>query len=360
MLVGWGALAALAGCGGEPGEGVSAWIGAPTPDAVAVERPAAVALAVPPPAADARGELAPAGPAGAAAAVPPPAEDVRSGAIAGDVLLDPEVPGELLSLVAVSSSGAWRSAPVGSDGAFELGGLAPGEVSVRVRGGVDAEPLARVDGVRVEPGATARDPRLAGLDLRERLRLLELRATDAEGAPVGGATALVRAAGAGGRPLRRPLAAGGSRWLLPWPAADVEVRAPGFLPERRDAVQGSLALELRRAPAVRLALADTGALPPHPLRLRADLRPLGGGPPAAPAPATFDAHGEARLAAPALGLHEVRYWLERPGDPLPLGFAGAARATIEVRDEPGEQLFEVSPGRAAVGAAARDLLGREP
>jgi hypothetical protein len=141
-------------------------------------------------------------------------------------------------------------------------GLAAGEYTIVAATG--AQVLAEI-AVTVAAGATADDPRLRDVDLRNRTAQVPVRVTDPVGAPI---QAEVMVAW-------RPAGTGGEQWCVqPYQhhdgrgiaivhpgAVDLCVWAPGFRAVTQDALREPIAFVLRPLPRVSLRWAEAAALP---------------------------------------------------------------------------------------------------
>jgi hypothetical protein len=144
-----------------------------------------------------------------------------------------------------------------SDGSFRWNRLAAGVVDIVIalgRDGAHPEIVHVVPGVEVTAGAVNHPERLAQIDLRPHVTSIEIEVVDPEGAPVRSGTVTLLSADAGHEPVvATPLTAGRATVTAPKRVVDVDVRAPGFLRERRYGLTSSARVELRRAIPVRLA-----------------------------------------------------------------------------------------------------------
>jgi hypothetical protein len=148
--------------------------------------------------------------------------------------------GDLLARISPASNGSfrWNRVPAGRvDVAVALG-----------RSSKRPDIVLVVPGVEVEAGGTNRDPRLAGIDLRSRVTTFHIEAVDPDGKPVPRGTVTLLSADAGREPvLTVPLRAGIAELPSPRDQVDVDVRATGFLRERRLGLTSGARVELRRA-----------------------------------------------------------------------------------------------------------------
>jgi len=128
-----------------------------------------------------------------------PDEDLvqTRGSLAGGLLIDPEVPLPELEFSLSSSQGDQDTLAVG--GGFRFRNLHPGTSRFRVRTRQTNWTVATVEDIPIRAGGETRDPRLQPLDLRGRLRLLQLRLERSDGRPLGEELVKLRADGQGGQ-----------------------------------------------------------------------------------------------------------------------------------------------------------------
>ena len=267
------------------------------------------------------------------------------GAITGAVLLDPEIPRELIEVEVKSYTGGVdhlrysdRRTTLEEDGAFRLGGLLPGEHTVMVRAQNVSEGLRSFSGVVVSSGETSRDPRLAAIDLRRSLWLHRVTLHLPEGSPRPSGRLSFGPAGA------EVLA--GTAWvhdskidvLAEEETIDLVITLQGLQSERREGVHGAIEIDLRRGQAVRLVLAPDVELPEPPFFIKAALVPLGGdggtvdfGVPA------FDETREIVVRAPGTGKMKIAWIAER---------RGASSSTASAVHLDREQIVELLEGVA--------------
>jgi len=307
---------------------------------------------------------------GAAVSVRAPASDLRlvlgsAGTLAGRVLLEPSlqrtlvlVQVERIAPVASPASATLAGSTVLSkDGSFSLSSLVPGTYSLRVIYASNASELARIEDLRVRAGENARDPRLDPLDLRTKLRLLELELVDELERPV-----------AQGRAYSRPSGEADARWAFAESAGtrllllsdgrplDVAVAAEGFFRTRLERLSESRRLTLRRAAQLRLELARGVQLPQPPLCLGVELTPLeadlaGGS--MESRRAFFGQDGVLTCSIASAGAWSVQIVVEKRGPWAMQSFpAGEALPkTLQVAAESSVQVFTIGVDPAALAAA---------
>ena len=121
---------------------------------------------------------------------------MRLGSIAGTILLDREESVGRLS-IQLQNAAFQRQPNVVSteDGAvavdFRLADVPPGATTLRVGVRSDAEPAVEIADLEVRPGEVCLDPRLQPIDLRGRVRSIEIRVVDAAERPMASARVMV-------------------------------------------------------------------------------------------------------------------------------------------------------------------------
>jgi RNA polymerase sigma-70 factor (ECF subfamily) len=199
------------------------------------------------------------------------ASDVRvvvapSAALHGRVLVDAGVPlGELTivlseSLIVPGSYSFDRAQlfQLAADGSFVLDTVKPGAGSLTIAisggeaGSAPLETLTQIDDLTTKSGETLADERLAAIDLRGKLRVLDLHVVDEQGRGVPNAlvSLLPEPIVDPHRPRRYATADedGRVRMLAAAPTYHVQVAAPGFEVLKLPGVPSSRELVLRRAP----------------------------------------------------------------------------------------------------------------
>jgi hypothetical protein len=205
----------------------------------------------------------------------------QDGALEGSLLLPEGVPGERFVIAMRRSEEVEANASVRGHetralpgGRFRVEGVRADRYDVQILLYGSAEPLHTVSGVRVESGETSRDPRLQEVDLRDRLRRIEIALEGRDGGAVGAAQAAIWPAGSGGTPPRRIACEDGSFTLdSPWPVVDVEIRALGYRPHLLESVSTNRKVTLEEGVSVVLELPPGLEPPAAPLVLRVLLIP---------------------------------------------------------------------------------------
>ena len=269
------------------------------------------------------------------------------GAVAGSVLLDGEIPPDLLRLRLKSPGHGvdhWDTlnAELEPDGTFRFDGLVAGEHALTL--GFEGGELMEIPGIIVRAGETTRDPRLAGIDLRGTLFVHHLTFVTAD------ADASLQGQISFGPPDAEELA--GNRWfhereldlVTEHEALDLIVSARGYRTATLKNVRGDVEVRLEGGLRVRLRLVGDAELPQPPLFVKAVLAPaddthnsLDWG--AAP----FDQSREIAVRVPAAGEMNVQWILERrsSGSSVATTADVEPEQTVEVLDLP-DQIVEVS------------------
>jgi hypothetical protein len=138
-------------------------------------------------------------------------------------------------------------------------GLEPGTYQLTAACQGSGEPFLDIDAIQIHGGACS-DPRLVDIDLRGRLRRLEIRATGTDGAPITDANAFVVVRSKGddwnGYSLRSGVAA-----VATATAVDLFVLAKGYQMAAADAVTDSRSIALQPAAEAQFAVAIPSPLP---------------------------------------------------------------------------------------------------
>ena len=184
-----------------------------------------------------------------------------AGSLAGSVVLPDHADGLLLEAVALTPDGtpAGPARLVAADGTFRLESIHHDPVQVMIRRAGESRPLATVENIPVRPGAIRRDPRLAGIDLGDKLRILQLLVTGSGDRPLAGA--MVQEVDA---PNSCTLTddRGRCRLMVDRPAVDLVVRAPGHRMKLVRAVSKDRTIQLGPGLPVQLGFDPPLALPP--------------------------------------------------------------------------------------------------
>jgi len=204
---------------------------------------------------------------------------LREGGLKGDLILREGVSPSWLRVEFLENDadsdryGSWGRDLVipHPDGTFFLPGLEPGTYDLEVVVPSWRTPLVRVEDVSVESGINRTDPKLTGLDLRNRLHRIDTEVIGPEGEPVplGYATF----APDGGEETRIAFTDGAAVLLSATLSIDVELLAPGYRPLRIGGVIDGARLTLERGLPVRLKLPESLQPPEPPLSLWAELSP---------------------------------------------------------------------------------------
>jgi hypothetical protein len=185
------------------------------------------------------------------------------GALRGRVLADPGVPLDDLVLTLIvpgtdpEDDGQRWGGIDADDGDFAFDGLRPGLGTLTISASWnshDDEPLVRIEGIAVGPGAAA-DPRLDPIDLRGRLHACRLKVRTEDGAPIEEIQAWLADA-----PETQFHGRNGEVTVIaPRPPGRLVISAEGFRRATLDATQAEHEVVLRRGPEVVLAVAPGAA-----------------------------------------------------------------------------------------------------
>ncbi len=183
-----------------------------------------------------------------------------STSLSGKVLLPTEVPEERIHVElryhGVDPKQAFYHETVtslGFEGEFLFQDLRPGHLDLIVRTGRLSEPSHLQGDLVLEPGASGEDAQLPTIDLRDKLRLIDVLVLGDAGDPVERGYVTI-----GERSYQ--LLEGRARVITRAGPADLVVRAPGYLESRTLAAKGQNILRLQRAIPVELRLSTD--LPP--------------------------------------------------------------------------------------------------
>jgi hypothetical protein len=295
----------------------------------------------------------------------------ESGNVAGRVLLDDTLgkPGALIEMVYSAPSAGENSPPskrtmLDKKGEFEIRGLRAGTYEVRVSSPNNWIPLARVAEVAIEADRTTRDPRLDPLDLRGQLLSFTLRVVDAHDAPVPQSWLVVHRGDLGDETFDDSNALGNTikhGVVCSLAGVDVRAGAPGMRDVELRGVKTNTTIVLAPGPRLRLTLQS----PPRigaPLELgvmliaESQTRTIG---PLYGTPPRFDADGVALCPSPVVGRARVQFVVVRvrPNSAAWAEVATSSPQFIDIRDEPGEQSFDLTFDPVDLDAAQRQLTG---
>lgn len=209
----------------------------------------------------------------------------RGGRIEGSLLLDDGIPCHGLSvsltrqsddrtvaglgwdLQGVRHSSGEVAVESGRDRTFAFRGLKTDSYTARVATQYDSKVLVEVVGIETQAGRTTKDPRLAPVDLRGRVRSFEIRVIDEQRAAVPNGF-LSWANSAQERPSPRIAFSGGQLSVITSdPAVNIEVGAAGFQSVRLAEVDGPREIVL--SPGITVNCVLRGAVVPDaPAKLR--------------------------------------------------------------------------------------------
>ncbi len=243
-------------------------------------------------------------------------------------------------------------------------GLPPGSYDLEVDFKSGGKPLLEIKGIQVETGKEAEDPRLKDIDLRGKIRVLDLDIVDEEGNRIN--RALISWGSGWGQSLDYSK---GSLVLLPREEGrTLWVTAEGYKPKKIRPAGRSIKVVLERGYKVRLVLDRPGDLPKKPYSLGINLFPLGekgaGATGSFSIPLRsiyFGREGVLETWVSITGKYRISWTLKKgegyswstsglPVQPLPV---------IQVRDVPGVQVFHISnPVEAWKKAVEESKKGR--
>ena len=149
-------------------------------------------------------------------------------------------------------------------------GLAPGTYRLTAECQGSGQPFLTIDAIQIR-GGECTDPRLSAIDLRGRLRSLEIRATGRDGADIADRDAFVLVQSKGktwqGYNLQRGVAR-----VATTATVDLLVIAKGYQIARAEGVTASCSIALQPAPTAKLSVVLPAALPDN-VRLQLLLSP---------------------------------------------------------------------------------------
>jgi hypothetical protein len=284
---------------------------------------------------------------------------LATGEIAGRLLLDPSISKlgvQVFSertdtdLSGYEELNPWAPTPMGDDGSFVVRNLRAGLYTVKIRLSGTWTELQTVEGVHVDTGATARDPRLNPLDLRTSLAVITVTIVDPDGQAVPqGMIQMTRSAQGGESHMTFARFENGKGTVThDGHGVDLVLSSPGFCDARVEHVHDDQLVTMRRAPRVKLVLAGGQRPPEKPFWLGVNLVPADDS--AAHAAwsdneAYFDKDGRLSICAPVVGRMKVEFRVTfKPNENswTQTGFASETETIIDVRDSATEQVFEIT------------------
>lgn len=166
------------------------------------------------------------------------------GRLAGTVLLPEGAPEGSVLVRVEQPSGSQLALTVDGSGAFEFSNVEPGEARVSFAPQGFEEPVLVLERVGIPRGGACADPRLLGVDLRERLVVVELEVVDERGQPlVSGWAGPVASTRARGRSY--DMVDGIARIVLAKGGPALQVSADGYDPAILQSPTGRLRVQLR-------------------------------------------------------------------------------------------------------------------
>ncbi len=296
------------------------------------------------------------------------------GRLEGSLLLDSRVPPERVRIRVLPSRGRYASCFPDRKGRFSLSPIPPGPARVRIEIPGQEEPVEVLEGVQILVSGTTRDPRLQGLDLRDKIHVLELVVVDPGGKPISGARAWFGKKGNKEIPSR----GGKIQILAAGRPLDVLVSAPGFRPKLLERLSSGRKVVLRPGIPVVLNLPPDFSLPSPPFFLQARLENLEG----EKNPAgrlhflsgglIFEACGEkdgtfrpgnrAWITLPSPGRYRLKWIAAFRREDVYWGIfvPGAKERILEIEDLPGTREFHLSLDPEALKKALKKLKRKKP
>jgi len=296
--------------------------------------------------------------------VPPGSTGLRlvmrsAGSLAGRMLLDESAPfdGFYLNLRDEDGgdpqSGQW-GAEIREDGTFSFATLPPGLYELELRPRNSGEPIATLEGLRVEAGAACADPRLQPFDARGLARFLHVRAVDENGQALRHFQVIEKQADGS----RQHYWANEDNVLIPQrnPPSDLTVMMEGRLTVHLDDVSSDCQASLLPGPRIRIVLTGAGGLPAgH--RLVIGLSSAAGAVQDSSGPHTdVDPSGVAEFNAPLTGLCSISLVMYGGTDGVVFGaWVDLEAAEIDVRPSSGVQAFTVNVDPAKIQEAIAQI-----
>jgi len=226
---------------------------------------------------------------------------------------------------------------------FLFAPLLPGTYDLQVMARGRGEPLTTVEGIEVSEGETSPDERTRPLDLRGGLRAFSITLeTPGNDAPFLQGTLKVLHNESGRELSQQMLALRDVRVVAASSVVDVEIQVAGYRKEVLVGVSGARSVTLRAGLPVRVALIAEGGLPAAPDRLCVHLQPADGERSAvfSNSRPALNEGGEVLLQVPGPGTYKVTWVYEQRtgGNRI---FMREFGQEIEVLDSGAEQRFEL-------------------
>ncbi len=282
-------------------------------------------------------------------------DDLAAGDVTASLVPSDSADARELANVRFGNHPRFPRATCDANGELVFADLAPGAYDFAL----DVGPLApalRVTRLAVVEGETLRDPRLQGIDLRPRLKALEIEVVDPAGQPIANAevVAISGETQAKGREIR----AGTFRVLAEPAGQTIQARAPGRRPERREGVRANLRIVLQPAIPITIRARGDAPLAKGEKSLLVQVSP--GEAPAADDPDAelrlprsgetrrFGADRTASFELEGPGKYVVEFQAMRTSANLAISTTVGAPIEIEVRESSTPQTFDVDPPAGAL------------
>jgi len=309
----------------------------------------------------------------------------RRGSLEFEVLLDPGIPVESLRTTVVQVEEDHVVVPGGLEREQILPGelrcrqpnLDPGVYRIEVHAcrGI----LAWIEGIRVEAGRTARDPRVSPLDLRGRLRVFALHARTSDGAALEDLICAFEAPGLGVKTAYfKGSVSGRFQVLVPAEVAEILAGTRGSRPVRLAWSPETQDVLLRPGPRVRLRNVPACSFEPHRPGLAGigdlslEWERVGTGKPGALEELIEWSGGDGGcnleggtplLELPAPGLYRFRVEAQLVAAsrrPFQVALPKSSPGEIEIRDQETEQFLDLRFDAAELLEVRRNAAEKEP
>jgi len=290
----------------------------------------------------------------------------KGGSVKASFLVEPGFPlGDLQISLSLSGSegkkGAMASMQIQGNQAVWTS-VPPGTYDMKITLPTEGDPLVEIPGILVEAGKETRDPRLKEIDLRGKVRVLDLELFGPKGERIRNAMIYLDEKGSRftrfrpGRPLL--LRPGKSRTLLIWTSR--------YKPKKVPVTGRKMKVVLEDGYKIRLIYTGEAPLPEAPFSLGVDLHPIfdrGGRNHMLSFDRTsflyFRKDGTAEGRVPLPGKYHVSWMIKKTEGSgwSSRGFSAPDPPELEVRDIPGVQTFQVSLPADALEKALKRAAG---
>ncbi len=274
----------------------------------------------------------------------------KGGAVKATFLTDPGVPLKDLGMKLISHGREEERTirfPQKKKTSAVWTGLPPGTYDLKVSFPYTGQPLVEIEGILVEGGKEAGDPRLKGIDLRGKIRVLNLEIVDEKGRGITNVWLKWGKDFHQGTWYRKgsPLLLGSEEGRTLW------ITASGYKPKKIQTGEGDVKVVLERGYKIRLVYTGEAPLPEAPFSLGVELLLLKRKGPGflsfdftGSSSAYFGKNGTGETWVSVPGKYRVTWLLKETGD---RGWSSwwideKQRTVIEVLDLPGVQTFNLS------------------